>query len=85
MELSEDSVPRHPVYRVRDDYYIDESKSSQIVEIKDYKATIIDTSKFLFKMKKLNKANWKLKKAINVLIYFYQHLSKRFSLKSLTV
>ena len=64
MELSEDSVPRHPVYRgVRDDYYIDESTVSQTSKIKDYKETIIDTFKILIQNEEAEQsANWKFKK-----------------------
>lgn len=59
MELSEDSVPRHPVYRgVRDDFYVDEK-----VEIKDYKETIIDTFKILIQNEEAEQsANWRFKK-----------------------
>ena len=59
MELSEDSVPRHPVYRgVRDDYYVDEK-----IEIKNYKEIIIDTFKILIQNEETEQnANWKFKK-----------------------
>ena len=75
MELSEDSVPRHPVYRgIRDDFTIkqntelNEPKEQQIQELldqteKDYRKTIIDSFSILIKNEETQKeANWQFKR-----------------------
>jgi DNA polymerase/3'-5' exonuclease PolX len=70
MELSEDSVPRHPVYRgIRDDFVIktenenqNEGTSSLIIEPKDFKQTIIDSFKILIKNEETKKEpKWQFK------------------------
>ena len=71
MELSEDSVPRHPVYRgIRDDFTIKqnnelyEQKEELIDETyKDYRKTIIDSFGILIKNEETQKeANWQFKR-----------------------
>ena len=64
MELSEDSVPRHPVYRgIRDDFVI--NKNLELDEIKetDFKKIIIDTFNLLIKHEEVQKeTNWQFKR-----------------------
>ena len=71
MELSEDSVPRHPVYRgIRDDFTIKqnnelyEQKEELIDETdKDYRKTINDSFGILIKNEETQKeANWQFKR-----------------------
>ena len=69
MELSEDSVPRHPVYRgIRDDFVINkneliEKEDVLINEPKDYRQTIIDTFNVLIKNEETQKEpNWQFKR-----------------------
>jgi len=69
MELSEDSVPRHPVYRgIRDDKLINVEKKDQLnleesKEIKDFKLVIIDTFNALIKNEETQKEpNWQFKR-----------------------
>lgn len=72
MELSEDSVPRHPVYRgIRDDFTIKqnnelyEQKGNKLIDEteKDYKKTIIDSFAILIKNEETQKeANWQFKR-----------------------
>ena len=62
MELSEDSVPRHPVYRgIRDDFTIDKNLNEKKIE--DYKKIIIDSFEFLIKNEETQKeTNWQFKR-----------------------
>ena len=69
MELSEDSVPRHPVYRgIRDDKLINVEKKDQLnleesKKIKDFKLVIIDTFNALIKNEETQKEpNWQFKR-----------------------
>ena len=73
MELSEDSVPRHPVYRgIRDDFIIkteneicneNNNTSSTVFEVNDFKQVIIDSFVILIKNEESNKeANWQFKR-----------------------
>lgn len=69
MELSEDSVPRHPVYRgIRDDFTIKQNNQQEEDELidksdKDYRKTIIDSFAILIKNEETQKeANWQFKK-----------------------
>lgn len=74
MELSEDSVPRHPVYRgIRDDFVIKTENenenegtittTSTIREKDDFKQVIIDSFQILIKNEETNKeANWQFKR-----------------------
>ena len=75
MELSEDSVPRHPVYRgIRDDFVIkteieNENKNEtpsealSVTEPTDYKQAIIDSFQVLIKHAATQKeANWQFKR-----------------------
>ena len=71
MELSEDSVPRHPVYRgIRDDFVIkneneNENENEQTTETidKDYKKIIIESFNLLIKNEETKKeANWQFKR-----------------------
>ena len=64
MELTDDSVPRHPVYRgIRDDFVIKQNiDEKNIDEQKDYKQIIIETFKILIKNEESKKEqNWKFK------------------------
>jgi DNA ligase-1 len=77
MELSEDSVPRHPVYRgIRDDFVIKTeienesetlnktpSETLTVTEPTDYKQVIIDSFQVLIKHEETQKeANWQFKR-----------------------
>ncbi len=64
MELSEDSIPRHPVYRgIRDDFIIEKEEETKILEPKDFKQTIIDTFEILIKNEETKKEpNWQFKR-----------------------
>jgi DNA ligase-1 len=64
MELSEDSVPRHPVFRgIRDDSDISEKNKIQNLELKDFKQIIIDTFNALIKNEETQKeTNWQFKR-----------------------
>lgn len=69
MELSEDSVPRHPVYRgIRDDFVIEKNKDEEqevslITEQSDYKQAIIKSFQILIKNEETQKeANWQFKR-----------------------
>jgi DNA polymerase/3'-5' exonuclease PolX len=69
MELSEDSVPRHPVYRgIRDDFTIKQNSEPQEYELineneKDYRKTIIDSFAILIKNEETQKeVNWQFKR-----------------------
>lgn len=77
MELSEDSVPRHPVYRgIRDDFVIKTeiehesetlnktpSETLTVTEPTDYKQAIIDSFQVLIKHEETQKeANWQFKR-----------------------
>ena len=70
MELSEDSVPRHPVYRgIRDDFTIKQNnKQEEDDELidetdKDFRKTIIDSFAILIKNEETKKeVNWQFKK-----------------------
>ena len=72
MELSEDSVPRHPVYRgIRDDFTIKqhnevyEQKGEKLIDEtdKDFRKTIIDSFAILIKNEETQKeANWQFKR-----------------------
>ena len=68
MELSPDSVPRHPVYRgIRDDFIIEENSKTldgeNMTEHIDYKQSIIDTFKLLIKNEETQKEpNWQFKR-----------------------
>ena len=73
MELSENSVPRHPVYRgIRDDFTIkqnneleEEQQLQQLIDEseKDYRKTIIDSFQILIKNEETQKeANWQFKR-----------------------
>ena len=69
MELSEDSVPRHPVYRgIRDDFVVktdlekEENKEYELQE-KDFRKTIIDSFAILIKNEETQKeSNWQFKR-----------------------
>jgi DNA polymerase/3'-5' exonuclease PolX len=66
MELSEDSVPRHPVYRgIRDDFTIKQNtelESKDEIQ-KDYRQMIIDTFSILIKNEEIKKeSNWQFKR-----------------------
>ena len=67
MELSEDSIPRHPVYRgIRDDFKVEteiEDKKDDILEPSDFRETIINSFKILIKNEQAKKEpNWQFKK-----------------------
>jgi DNA polymerase/3'-5' exonuclease PolX len=67
MELSEASVPRHPVYRgIRDDFITEQNKEIdkyESLEPKDYKQIIIDTFKLLIQNEETQKdQNWQFKR-----------------------
>lgn len=74
MELSPDSVPRHPVYRgIRDDFVIEENNKKQTETdtkmdtetetVSDFKPTIIETFKILIKNEETQKEpNWQFKR-----------------------
>lgn len=60
MELSEDSIPRHPVYRgIRDDFIINKS----IIEEKDFRKIIIDSFNILISNEESQREpNWQFKR-----------------------
>lgn len=66
MELSEDSVPRHPVYRgIRDDFTIKQNTELETKEEiqKDYREMIIDSFSILIKNEEIKKeSNWQFKR-----------------------
>tara|TARA_B100001093_G_scaffold520479_1_gene616489 strand:- start:2789 stop:5074 length:2286 start_codon:yes stop_codon:yes gene_type:complete len=69
MELTPDSVPRHPVYRgIRDDFTINEEKEKEKLkeiepEDQNYKSIIIDNFNILIKNEETQKeANWQFKR-----------------------
>ena len=64
MELSDDSVPRHPVYRgIRDDFTIKQNSEIEDVDFKNYKEIIIDSFNTLIKNEETQKeANWQFKR-----------------------
>ena len=83
MELTEDSVPRHPVYRgLRQDFYFEKEITKEITkeviegeikEEKDFKQIIIQSFNILIKNEEIKKeSNWQFKKKayVNVVSAF---------------